>query len=56
MAQSGRGVLDQTVGQALGGFGGEKRRMCVGQRVELGAHGGDDLGMAVAQARDSRAA
>ena len=55
VAQAGRGVLDQAVGEALGGFGGEKRRMRVGELIELRAHGGEHVRMAVAEARDSRA-
>ncbi len=50
MAQSGRGVLDQAVGQALGGFGGEKARMRIGDHLELFAHRGEHVGMAVAEA------
>ena len=50
MGQSGRRVLDQPVGQALGDFGGEKGRVRVGDRVELAAHRGDDVGMPMSEA------
>ncbi len=55
MAKPGRGVLDQPIGEALGGFGGEKGRVGVGQRIELPAHGGEHVGMPVAEAGDGRA-
>ena len=56
MAEAGRSVLDQAVGQALGDLGGEKGRVRIGQRVELLAHRGHDVRMPVAEARDRRAA
>ena len=50
MAHSGRGVLDQPVGQTLGDFCGEKARVRVGQRIELPPHRGQHLGMPMAEA------
>ncbi len=55
MAHSGRRVLDQPVGKALGGLGGEKPRVSVGDRLELPAHRGEHVGMPMAEARDRRA-
>ena len=46
----GRGVLDQAVGQTLGGFGGEKGRVRIGQRLELAPHRGQHVRMPVAEA------
>ena len=43
-------VLDQTVGEAFCGLGGEKGGMCVGELIELLAHGGDHVRMSVAEA------
>ncbi len=53
--ESGRRVLDQAVGEALGDIGGEEARMRIGERVELRAQGGEHVGMAVAEAGDGRA-
>ena len=50
MAHSGRRVLDQPVGEALGDFGGEKGRVRVGHRVELPPHRGEHVGMTMAKA------
>ena len=50
MAQSGRSVLDQAVGETLSDFGGEKGRVSVRERVELPAHGGEHVRMPVAEA------
>ncbi len=43
-------VLDQPVGQTLGGFGGEEGRVGVGERVQLPMQRRDHVGMAVAEA------
>ena len=56
MAQPGRRVLDQAVGEALGGFGGEESGVRIGEGVELFAHGGEHVRVPVAKARDGRAA
>ena len=48
--EAGGGVLDQTVGEAFGGLGGEKGGMRVGELIELLAHGGEHVRMSVAEA------
>ena len=50
MGKPGRRVLDQPIGQALGGFCREKGRVGVGDRVDLLAHRGQHLGMPMAEA------
>ncbi len=50
VAQPGRGVLDQPVGETLGDFGREKGRVRVGDRVELPPHGGEHVRMPMAEA------
>ena len=56
VAQPGRRVLDQPVGQTLGDFGREKGRVRVGQRLELASHRGQHVRMPVAEAGHRRAA
>ena len=56
MAQAGRRVLDQAVGKTFGGFGGEESRVRIGKGVELFTHRGEHVRVAVAEARDGRAA
>ena len=56
VAQARRSVLDQPIREPFGGLGGEKSRVGIGERVELFVHRGEHVGMAVAKARDRRAA
>jgi hypothetical protein len=56
MAQARGRALDQVVGQRLGRLGGEEAGVGVAQPLDLGMHRGDHRGMAVAEARDRRAA
>ena len=51
-----RRVLDQPIGEPLGGLGGEEGGVGVGERVELPVQGRDDVGMAMAEAGHRRAA
>ena len=48
--EAGGSVLDQTVGEAFGGLGGEKGGVRVGELIELLAHGGEHVRMSVAEA------
>ncbi|KAG1059916.1 hypothetical protein G6F40_018103 [Rhizopus arrhizus] len=56
MRDAGGRVGDQAVGQLLGHFGREEAGVGVSQRVDLGVHGGLDVGVVVPQARHGRAA
>ena len=56
VAQARGSVLNQPVGESLGGFGGEKGGMRLGKRVKLFAHGGEHVRMTMAEAGDGRAA
>jgi hypothetical protein len=56
VAKPGRGVLDQAVGETLGDFGREKRRVRVSQRLELASHRGQHIRVPVAEAGHRRAA
>ena len=56
VAEPGRSVFDQPVGEPLGDVGREKGGVGVGERVELPVQGGDDVGMAMTEARNRRAA
>ena len=56
VAQARRSVLDQAVGEAFGGLGGEESGMRIGEGVELFMHRGEHVRVPVAKARDGRAA
>ena len=56
MADAGRRVRDQIVGQLLGGLRREEAGVRVGEPVELRVHGGQHVRMRVAEARHRRAA
>ena len=56
MAHAGRGRRDQHIGEFLGHFGAEKTGMGVSQPVNLGMHGRQHLGVAVAKAGHGSAA
>ena len=56
MAQTRRSILDQPVGEAFGDFGGEESGVRIGEGVELFMHRGEHVRVAVAEARDGRAA
>ena len=56
VAQARRSVLDQPVGEAFGGLGGEESGMRIGEGVELFVHRGEHVRVPMAKARDGRAA
>ncbi len=56
VADAGRRVGDEVAAQLLRDLGGEEARVRVGELVELGVHGGQHVGMAVAEARHRRTA
>jgi hypothetical protein len=50
VADACRGMRHQVVGQRLGHLGGEETGVCIGQAVDLRMHGGQHVGVAMAQA------
>jgi hypothetical protein len=56
VAEAGGRICDQPVGKRLGRLGGEEAGVGVGDLVELGAERREDVGMAMAETGDGRAA